>query len=309
MNPRRNHSVLSSRRLGFTLVELLVVIAIIGVLVGLLLPAVQMARESARRISCTNHLKQIGVATQMFVDTYGYVPAGRPRDGYLTWPVFVLPFLEQQPLYDRFDVHLPYRMQPEDAVQAKLPFYICPSRRSPMIARTPDRPAWTAGSCGDYAGNAGFNTYWAEVFGTPNGVINSGDVNVNQVIANRLTTTRGRYKLGDITDGLSQTLFFGEKATNQYHLGEPGGWGDASFFSGDQPATVMRIGNQLFPIATNDYFPAPGPGTIPVWGSAHPQVVIFALGDGSVRPISKQIDGRTLGWLCGRDDGEVVGDF
>ncbi len=296
-------------RRGFTLVELLVVIGIISILMALLLPAVQMAREAGRRTTCTNNLKQITLGTINFTDTNEYLPAARPRDQFLTWPVFVLPYLEQGPLYDRFDVFANYPSQPIDAVQTKLPFYFCPSRRTPMLAKSPDRPNWNVGSCGDYAGNAGYNEYWAEVFGEANGVINSGRLDFNTVVGGRLTTIRGRYTLAAISDGLSNTFFFGEKGMNINHLGEPGGWGDGSYFSGDQPATAMRIGNALFPPATNDYYPAPGPGTIPVWGSGHPQVIMFALGDGSVRPVDKRINLSTLAALCARDDGTVVGPY
>src|ERR1700704_1333018 len=92
-----------SHRRGFTLVELLVVIAIIGVLVALLLPAVQAAREAARRIKCQNNLKQIGIGLHNYHDTIGCFPPGATKSNTTSWHVHVLPFMEQKNLYDQFD--------------------------------------------------------------------------------------------------------------------------------------------------------------------------------------------------------------
>ena len=93
------------KRRGFTLVELLVVIAIIGILVALLLPAIQAAREAGRRSSCQNNLKQIGIAAQNFHDINGTFPPGMTDDdtNNFGWGAYLLPFMEQKPLYDRID--------------------------------------------------------------------------------------------------------------------------------------------------------------------------------------------------------------
>src|SRR5262249_47852710 len=136
----------SSPRRGFTLVELLVVIAIIGVLVALLLPAIQAAREAARRSSCTNNMKQLGLAMQNFHDTKKHLPSATrparnsspPRLGVFTQ---LLPFFEEQNIYDQYDFNLnwsnPNASAPKTIPNAKLvglrlPVFVCPT--------TPDNP-------------------------------------------------------------------------------------------------------------------------------------------------------------------------
>src|SRR5690348_17377624 len=104
-----------TRRRGFTLIELLVVIAIISVLAGLLLPAVQKAREAANRMSCGNNLHQLSLACQMYHDDMGSLPPNRLRAGYATWAVLLLPYLEQDNLYRQWDLSLTYYEQGDTA--------------------------------------------------------------------------------------------------------------------------------------------------------------------------------------------------
>ena len=132
------------QRSAFTLVELLVVIAIIGTLVGLLMPAVQSAREAARRMSCSNNLKQIGLAMHNYDSVHRRLPAtvtgvrvgtsnGRPvhQAGLTAW-VSILPFAEQQALYDQFDFnHSAWDAVNETAAKKTPPNYLCPSMRIP----------------------------------------------------------------------------------------------------------------------------------------------------------------------------------
>ena len=128
---------------GFTLIELLVVIAIIGVLVGLLLPAVQQAREAARRLSCVNHLKQIGLAVSLHADTQKHFPSGRKtRDPYdVSWAFRLLPFLEQTQIFDARnpDTTVPC-WDPSNSTAFRTPVdtFYCPSRRSPAADRNFD---------------------------------------------------------------------------------------------------------------------------------------------------------------------------
>src|SRR5438309_1420628 len=100
-----------SRRIGFTLIELLVVISIISILIGMLLPAVQKAREAANRISCANNLKQIGLALHNYEGVYYGLPPSRMEDGPATWMVLILPFMEQDNLYRQWRMDLTYYEQ------------------------------------------------------------------------------------------------------------------------------------------------------------------------------------------------------
>ena len=143
---------MSRRRSGFTLVELLVVIAIIGILVALLLPAVQAAREAARRMQCANNVKQIGLAFQLYHDSFKQFPwAGRNfpnsccnssiRD-YWTWAYYILPYMEQQNLMDQTSNAVVYA--------TPVPTLYCPTRRAPNLYNNTSRL--------DYAGNSGSST-------------------------------------------------------------------------------------------------------------------------------------------------------
>lgn len=300
-------TVTGRSRSAFTLIELLVVIAIIGILIGLLLPAVQAAREAARRTQCKNHLKQIGLAVQTYHDTNLFIPPSRVRDRYATWVTLLMPFIEQQPLYDQFDIFSEYEQQARSATRIPISIMFCPSRRSPDISDF--EIIGPRGACGDYGGNAGFNSFWADAFGDANGILLTGLRTDNPIVGGRLTTIKGRLRLIDVLDGLSNTTFVGEKAVNNDYLRRPGGWGDGSVYNSDDPGTIVRLGGPLFPIALTEEYPAPGPGTIPVFGSAHPGVTHFAFGDGSVRPVRKAVDVRTLGNLCSRLDGGVAENY
>jgi prepilin-type N-terminal cleavage/methylation domain-containing protein len=209
----------SFRRRGFTLVELLVVIAIIGVLVALLLPAVQAAREAARRSSCSNNLKQIGIALHNYHDTYNAlpravtwggvtVPPTTPQVAYHhTWITNILPFIEQKPLYDSINHNTFAWNQPHVSMQIKN--LICPSDGMLPVAESHNL------AITNYAGSEGYHWWpdamigaWApwdalgftNPYGDYNGVF---AVNKNRTMANLL-------------DGTSNTVMVGEKNSNGY---------------------------------------------------------------------------------------------
>ncbi|MDP6554755.1 MAG: DUF1559 domain-containing protein, partial [Pirellulaceae bacterium] len=170
---------------GFTLVELLVVIAIIGILVALLLPAVQAAREAARRMSCSNNLKQIGIALHNYHDTYKTFPpdaiwwGGNRKTGLsrttnnagvsggqrnYTWIALILPFMEQQPLHDRIDFKVPGLRQNignnTELQSVVLPAFLCPS--DPTYGDKPqagDSTSPQGFGYTSYAGNAGWDRH------------------------------------------------------------------------------------------------------------------------------------------------------
>ncbi|MCX7427509.1 MAG: DUF1559 domain-containing protein [Planctomycetia bacterium] len=122
--------MIASRRRAFTLVELLVVIAIIGILIAILLPAVQAAREAARRMQCTNHLKQIGVALHVYTGAHNVLPfaCGYQAAQTGTWVSFILPQLEQQSVFDRFDFNVRLSdVANKQAVATPIPTMVCPS--------------------------------------------------------------------------------------------------------------------------------------------------------------------------------------
>lgn len=305
------HSVSLVRlRRAFTLVELLVVIAIIGVLMGLLLPAVQMAREAARRTQCQNNLKQWGLAFQQYEGALKEIPPARAADGFLTWPVTLLPYLEQRALYDRFDIRARYADQNPEVLRQGPRELVCPTRRSQGDLSRYESSGEPIGLVGDYAGNAGTSfsfvgDAWSSFDMEVDGVINSGLSAMNPVSGGRLMgRPKGRFRFANIRDGLSNTIMVGEKAVSRDYMRQPGGWGDGAIYNGEEPGTAVRLGGLGLGLDANPS--APGPGTLPVFGGPHGNMCMFLFCDGSVQSISHEINESVLAAICSRAGRESV---
>lgn len=197
-------------RTGFTLVELLVVIAIIGVLVALLLPAVQQAREAARRMQCTNNVKQLGLAVQLYHDAFNAFPslrAGNPNGGVsyagnnrLNARFAVLPFMEQSNFYDRAMTSLVGPYDASDVIwKTTVDSFLCPSNAGPL--QSPEAPDQTVGAA-DYYFFVGDRPYRSYPGGTyTNGSMNSG-VFLNDAWSRMSSITDGTSNTAGISEGV-----------------------------------------------------------------------------------------------------------
>lgn len=313
------------KRFGFTLVELLVAIAIIGVLIGLLLPAVMQSREAARKIQCQNNLRQIGLATILFEDTHGLYPPARifPRQGdpvdltcggdQPSWFARILPFIEQREAARQWDLLKPYSEQTSDAAYNVVSTFLCPSRRDASNARVPDTeevltlPCGCSGgiiqvrggAVGDYAGNHGDFTGGST--GSPQDYWQGGNG------TGILISSRGLCKLGelhgwidkirpqDVVDGLSNTALAGEMHIPMGRLSQAPENG--AMYNGEDLVAFARIGGPGIPLARD-----PRDTIIPIrgFGSWHPGVCHFTFADGSTKSLSNQIDTVTLGQFTNR---------
>jgi prepilin-type N-terminal cleavage/methylation domain-containing protein/prepilin-type processing-associated H-X9-DG protein len=314
----------SSRRPAFTLIELLVVIAIIGVLVALLLPAVQSAREAANRTSCQNNLKQLGLAAQEYHDSFGAFPAGwycvaptYDNNGNMTGgdpnctntiiPTGVTPQaymwsgmtglfqkMEQMNLYNEINFNLITSM-PDNAtaIRRTISGFVCPSNRRAITVNTQTGSnATSLLGPSDYRGNqaAGFiattNSNCPSL--TPVGTAGLNPYCV--VYDNGMMYQNSQVNMADITDGTSNTILMGECI---YPYGV---WSQAT-------GAVVRTNLDRTinsPIVSN------GVNYWTYWASKHPSQVNFAYCDGTVRPATTQINKLVLNKLMTRNGAETI---
>ncbi|MEY4612825.1 MAG: hypothetical protein RL179_798 [Planctomycetota bacterium] len=299
---------------AFTLIELLVVIAIIGVLIGLLLPAVQKVREAANRLTCKNNLKQMALACHLHESTYGHLPAagtgyrssGDPTKGFGLsqpggWHYNILPFIEQTSLHD---LGINESTDPLRRAAGKLicgvviKTFICPSRGNAVPYQNKllnsiygfnniDRPENIARS--DYAANAGNNVTGLTQYNSTNqtGIIYQG--------------TLVRY--GMISDGLSNTYLIGERYINpDYYIDSASSGNDQGWTSGHDFDVFRATDNNPIYAPRQD---KAGVESREQFGSAH-DMFHMALCDGSVKVMSYSINPQVHYNLGNRGDGQVV---
>lgn len=305
-------------RAGFTLIELLVVVAIIGVLVALLLPAVQQARESARRTQCRNNLKQVATAWMEHEEMVGHLPTGgwgwlwigRPDGGFGRaqgggWVYNILPFVDQDPLWKMGG----NTNENLTRVRTAIGTFNCPTRRhgayscGASLAET--GVPGTSGKM-DYAANCGdqsLNEYFAGPPDLATGLTDNWSGWHNTATLTGVCFERSQVKFKDITDGASNTYMTGEKYLNpaNYYNGADGADNEAQYsgFNNDN----YRTG------ASTPMQDTLGFGDTFRFGSAHVSAFHMGLCDGSVRSITYNIDINVHRNLANRYDNNPIGDY
>ncbi len=318
-----------TNRPGFTLVELLVVIAIIGILIALLLPAVQAAREAARRTQCQNHLKQIGLAALNYESAHSMLPPGglRPRplgtlvgdtNGH-SWWIRLFPYLEQQPIYDKFEQegnHTGWVKSNTNnrklLLRVDFSFMTCPSSPLPLFTlHDPSREIRSAHYTG-IGGSVAHPTAQPATFNLlRDGILSRGGVMlIDQMVP-----------VASIRDGTSHTMLVGEQST-----GPRDGWGRLmptyrsdcnhgfSMGPGNDPNYYERIFNTsvvLHPVNHKRGGAGIGGNCGPNHAiqSEHPGGAHVVMVDGSVHFLGEGLDLETLYALADRNDGNTIGEF
>jgi prepilin-type N-terminal cleavage/methylation domain-containing protein/prepilin-type processing-associated H-X9-DG protein len=289
--------ITAPRPAGFTLIELLVVIAIIGILIALLLPAVQKVREAANRASCTNNLKQMGLALHNYHDSFETFPPGHldiDSNNHHSWVPFILPYLEQDNLYKQYTFDVSWDQAPNDAGtnQHEIKTLLCPSA-------PPNRKGTNGRGINDYPAinDVGHpNTFIQPLPKTDKSFVGILGKNVYRRIA-------------EVTDGTSNTLLLAEDAGRNQH------WRMGQQVSNPGRAANGGWANPSDNIVLKGYDPTsdsvPGPCAINCINeqevySFHPGGANVLTADGSVHFLRESVDINTLAHLITRAGGEVV---
>ncbi len=276
----------SYKNRAFTLVELLTVIAIIGVLAGLLLPAVQQAREASRHMSCSSNLRQIGIAIHNYNDVYQAIPPTIINNGGSGW-ISLLPFIEEQNDFVQWDMSRSLTVEPNRSLASKTPqIYRCPSMVLPDTATNPR-------GFSSYAFSTGSDYYRS--------AINNGAVVdwLNILSWNRSDQFMTRTSIGDVSvlDGTAATLLAGELGFGLRDLRPHGGftsWANGyPYHSAASMAGRFNAKSGRIDFRTWETFRGP-----------HIGGVLMVLCDGSVRIVNDSTDSIVLDCLAQRDDGE-----
>ncbi len=331
----------AQRQLGFTLVELLVVISIIGILVGLLLPAVQAARESGRRMQCSNNLKQMGLATHSHLASVGHMPTngwgwywigdpdkGKGREQPGGWVFNILPYVEQENIYNlqTGKTDLARRQAATQMVQTPLPGMNCPTRRRTKLylIGTSDprqrKPQFTehhtTGARSDYASNggdlqcdaskggpdSGLKYYGADTYAAGTSAAAAVGFKIISDYSNGVFFPGSQVKQAHIKDGMSNTLLIGEKSVGvNFYETATSGGDNESMYIGDNADNTRWTSASYLPRQDTA-----GADTFNSFGSAHSGAFNAVLCDGSVRQINYSIDATVYQRLGNRLDGQVI---
>ncbi|MGC4006723.1 MAG: DUF1559 domain-containing protein [Pirellulales bacterium] len=316
-------------RRAFTLVELLVVIAIIGILVALLLPAIQSAREAARRSECKNNLKQMGLAAQNHVDAYKTFPtggwgwwwAGDPDRGYksdqpASWMYNILPYIEETQLRNAG------KGQPKtvkqnaisQVIQTPIKFYFCPTRRSPVSVKFDHPTNYTnlesikppEVARNDYAACAGSKNSGIQPEGPAFSAMPAKWAQRKASEMGGITFSGSETTVKQVSDGLSKTLLYGEKYQNLAFLETSNEDNDQGWNLGFD-WDVVRWTAYTPVVDTNDPAKSIVTNSSHIFGAPHLLGAQFVLADGAVVTISYDVDQKTFSSIGDRSDGALVG--